>query len=248
MQGTRAETKTLLIAGMAIALAGCSTTLSGTEQTVSVITPNLTGAACKLQDSRKGRWYLPSTPARVTVRKGDGPLIVVCEKEGYETASVRVEGRVAPNEVLGTLPLGVVTGLSGVAFSFLVDGATGAVARYPDEIIVPMKPGAVAQGGGSGAEGLAPAPRRSIQSLIEGLRRLSPMPVAVAAAPIRAEPSPSGQVVKLVHQREEVQIVDTLPSGWVQVAEEGKPIGWIHWTAFPIPRQTVRRAALPVSD
>ncbi len=239
--------KLLMAAGAAALLAGCTSILIGTDQTVSVTTPNLTGAACKLRDSKKGRWYLPSTPGRVTVPRGRGPLSVTCEKAGYQTTTVSVEGRVAPNEIAGALPLAVVAGAAGFGTSLIVDGASGAIAQYPDEIIVPMRSSAVASAGG-GADGPASNSRRGTQSLIEGLPRLSPMPVAVAVAPIRAEPNPTAKVVKLVRWRDEVHIIDTVPSGWVQVAESGIAIGWIHWTAFPIPRQSIRRGIVPASD
>ncbi len=45
-------------------------------------TPQLTGASCKLTDSKSGEWFLPSTPGSATVQKGNGPMNITCEKEG----------------------------------------------------------------------------------------------------------------------------------------------------------------------
>ncbi|MCX7631531.1 MAG: hypothetical protein N2038_14985 [Geminicoccaceae bacterium] len=113
-------------------LAGCATVVSGTSQTVFVETPGVEGASCRLTDSNQGSWYLPRTPGAVTVQKGAGPMNVVCEKQGYETTVVTVEEQLAP-ATLGNIILGGGIGL-------FVDAASGAAERYPDKIVVWMKP------------------------------------------------------------------------------------------------------------
>jgi hypothetical protein len=115
-----------------IPLAACATVVSGTSQTLFVETPRVTGAACRLSDSQQGTWYLPSTPGSVTVRKGYGPLHIVCEKDGYETTIVSGDEEFAP-ATLGNIVLGGAIGI-------FVDAASGAAQRYPDKVVVWMKP------------------------------------------------------------------------------------------------------------
>jgi len=113
-------------------LAGCATVVSGTQQSVFIETPFAEGASCQLHDSKNGSWYLPSTPAAVTVLKGNGPMNITCKKSGYQTATVSADDEFA-GATLGNIILG---GGIGV----FVDAASGAAQKYPDKIIVWMKP------------------------------------------------------------------------------------------------------------
>jgi hypothetical protein len=113
-------------------LTSCASIVSGTQQSVFIDTPHVNGAECKLTDSKNGSWYLPSTPGSTSILKGNGPLNVVCSKEGYETATVSAEEAVA-GATFGNIILGGGIGI-------FVDAATGAAQMYPDKIIVWMKP------------------------------------------------------------------------------------------------------------
>ncbi len=115
-----------------LVLGGCATVVSGTSQTIFVETPGVEGANCRLTDSKKGSWYLPRTPGGVTVQKGDGPLNIVCEKPGYETTTVSVEEEIAA-ATFGNIILGGGIGI-------FVDAVSGAAQRYPDKVVVWMKP------------------------------------------------------------------------------------------------------------
>lgn len=119
------------LAGL-LGVAGCATVVSGTSQTLFIETPSVTGAACRLADSKQGVWYLPATPGAVTVRRGDGPMHVVCEKEGYETTVVTVEEEFAAATLGNVIP--------GGAVGIFVDAVSGAAQRYPDKVVVWMKP------------------------------------------------------------------------------------------------------------
>jgi hypothetical protein len=123
---------TKLLPFVLVALTGCATIVSGTQQSMFVDTPEMTGAQCKLNDSKNGTWYLQSTPGSVTVAKGNGPMNVVCSKAGYEAVSVSVDEDFA-GATLGNVILG---GGIGV----FVDAASGAAQKYPDKVIVWMKP------------------------------------------------------------------------------------------------------------
>ena len=124
--------KAIFTALAAMSLGACSTIVSGTQQSVFVDTPKVDGASCKLTDSKTGTWYLPTTPGSVSVLKGDGPMNVVCNKDGYETGMTSVDESIA-GATFGNIILG-----GGIGF--LVDAASGAAQKYPDKIVVWMKP------------------------------------------------------------------------------------------------------------
>lgn len=93
---------------------------------------NVVDASCELTDKKGGKWYAPSTPGTVTVRKGDGPMSIVCKKEGYKISTLSVDETLV-GATFGNIILG---GGIGV----LVDAASGAAQQYPDQIIVWMEP------------------------------------------------------------------------------------------------------------
>jgi len=114
-------------------LQGCATVTTGTGQTITVITEkDIEGASCELADQAGRVWHVTSTPGEVTVNKGDGPMTVVCHKQGYRDGSVLVDEDVT-GAAYGNILLG---GAIGVA----VDAASGAAQHYPDVIIVWIEP------------------------------------------------------------------------------------------------------------
>lgn len=115
-----------------LSLCGCSTIVSGTQQSVFIETPHANGAECKLTDSKSGSWYLNDTPASITVAKGNGPMNVTCNKKGYKTTTISVDEEVA-GATFGNIILGGGIGI-------LVDAASGAAQKYPDKIVVWIKP------------------------------------------------------------------------------------------------------------
>jgi hypothetical protein len=115
-----------------LALSACATIVSGTQQSLFVDTPHVEGAQCQLKDSKAGAWYLPSTPGTVTVSKGNGPMNIVCKKAGYQTGVVSVDEDVS-GATFGNIILGGGIGI-------FVDAASGAAQKYPDQIVLWMKP------------------------------------------------------------------------------------------------------------
>jgi len=116
-----------------IGATGCATITSGTSQSVMVVTEkDVVDASCELTDKKGGKWYVPETPAAVTVRKGDGPMSVVCRKDGYKVSTLSVDETLA-GATFGNIILGGGIGI-------LVDAASGAAQQYPDNIIVWMEP------------------------------------------------------------------------------------------------------------
>ena len=124
--------KTMILGALSLLLGACASITSGTQQAVFVETPMVNGAVCKLTDSKKGSWYLPASPGSVSVLKGDGPMNVVCDKDGYTTGITSVDEEVA-GATFGNIILGGGIGI-------FVDAATGAAQKYPDKVVVWMRP------------------------------------------------------------------------------------------------------------
>ena len=122
----------LYVLAATIVLANCSTITTGTQQSVFIDTPKVTGATCHLTDSKSGTWDLLTTPGSISVLKGDGPMNVVCNKAGYESGITSVD------ETLVGATLGNI--LIGGGVGFLIDAASGAAQEYPSKITVWMKP------------------------------------------------------------------------------------------------------------
>lgn len=114
-------------------LSGCATIVSGTGQSLTVVTEkSVEDASCELTDKKGGKWYIPHTPGTATVHKGDGPMTVVCKKDGYKTATLMVEESLT-GATFGNIILGGGIGI-------LVDAASGAAQQYPDQVVVWMEP------------------------------------------------------------------------------------------------------------
>lgn len=114
-------------------LTGCATITSGTSQSVNVVTEKeVKEAKCELTDKKGGTWFIPSTPGSASVRKGDGPLSIICQKGGYKTANLMVDETLVP-ATFGNILIGGGVGI-------LVDSMSGAAQQYPEQIIVWMEP------------------------------------------------------------------------------------------------------------
>ena len=124
--------KIISLLGLTLFLSGCSTIVSGTQQSVFIDTPFVEDAKCTLKDSKNGSWYLPATPGSATVTKGNGPMNVVCKKSGYTTGQSQVDDEFA-GATLGNVILGGGIGI-------FVDAASGAAQEYPEKIVVWMQP------------------------------------------------------------------------------------------------------------
>lgn len=109
-----------------LVLTGCATVISGTKQHVNVATNLTEPTECKLRDSA-GANYSLAVPGRLTVKRGNGPLDVVCNNANGLQGQKTVDENLEP-WFFGTLLL-FWPGL-------IVDTLTGAYQRYPDEINV----------------------------------------------------------------------------------------------------------------
>ena len=123
----------LAIICLGLSASGCATVTTGTSQSVSVVTEKgVEGARCELTDSKDGKWFVSNSPGTVTVRKGDGPMTVICKKEGFNSATTMVEESFV-GATLGNVILGGGIGI-------IIDAASGAAQQYPDQIVVWMRP------------------------------------------------------------------------------------------------------------
>lgn len=122
----------LSILGLTLLASGCATVTTGTSQSVTLDTPMVEGAKCELTDKKGGKWYVMETPGTVQVRKGDGPMTVICRKDGYHTTT-RVVAEDLHGATLGNIILGGGIGI-------FVDAMSGAAQQYPDQIVVWMEP------------------------------------------------------------------------------------------------------------
>lgn len=123
----RAIKTTAFLCGF-ITLAGCATIVEGSDQAISVDTPNVAGAQCTL--AQPDMKYYVTTPGTVTVKKSKHNITVTCKKDGFNDGVAVVpstfEGATAGNIILG--------GLIGAG----IDSSSGASNKYPNQIVVTM--------------------------------------------------------------------------------------------------------------
>lgn len=110
-------------------LPACSSVLSGSKQSVTILTPGANGAECSLTDSKGRIWYVENTPGTALVKKGDGPISVICKKEGYEMGVGEI-GEAVSVATAGNIlfPVG-----------FFVDSLTGSGEKYNSSAEIEME-------------------------------------------------------------------------------------------------------------
>lgn len=126
--------KRKFIAALALSavLSGCATIVSGTSQSVLVDVANAPGASCKGTDKKGREYHWPNTPSSATVHKGDGPMVLICEKKGFKRTTFSFDETLV-GSTFGNIILGGGIGI-------LVDAASGAAQEYPSRVSVIMKP------------------------------------------------------------------------------------------------------------
>lgn len=124
------KTRGIVLAASLLSLNACATIVSGSDETVSVTTPDVQAANCKLQNG-KGEWHVTSTPGTTLVKTSTGAMLINCEKPGYENGSA-VFGSNVKGWIFGNLAFG---GIIGV----IIDISTGAGFDYQKDMSVAMK-------------------------------------------------------------------------------------------------------------
>lgn len=77
------------------------------------------------------------------------------------------------------------------------------------------------------------AERQRLAELKEGLMALDAVtPIVNANAIVREQPERGAKKLRELSRNEQVHAIGILPSGWVQIAVEGEPFGWVFKTAL----------------
>lgn len=125
----------LVICSAALILTSCATIFSSTRQTVSVQTiakgKPISGAQCTLTNP-KGTYFLNS-PGTVLIGKAYDPLVIKCEKDGYEPGLVTAASSTGGAAIANILFLGLGTVIGGA-----IDAGSGAAYNYADLITVAL--------------------------------------------------------------------------------------------------------------
>ena len=109
-------------------LSSCASIVSGGRQVVTVVTPDAEGAECSLSDSKGRVWYIEQTPGTALVKRGDGPISVICHKEGFAKGSALVHEKIAGAN-WGNLALG-----PAAPIGYFVDGLSGSAQKYESSV------------------------------------------------------------------------------------------------------------------
>jgi predicted small secreted protein len=117
----------LLFVLCAPVLASCSTITEGSTQQISFKTVGADDANCDVQLGVNDYRYNVMPPQTIWVQKARKPIFVTCVAPGNRVATVTVE-----SEVAGTTAFNLLNAGLGVA----VDGESGALYKYPDEIVI----------------------------------------------------------------------------------------------------------------
>jgi hypothetical protein len=120
------------VIALSLVVSGCAFYLSGPTQTIDIETPGADGAKCTLIDAVDAARHLDGSPGQVTMPSGDGPFTISCGKQGFQTASAMFDESLNL-EVFWNLLNGGVPGI-------YVDGMSGAAQKYPEKIVVWLRP------------------------------------------------------------------------------------------------------------
>src|SRR5512138_504803 len=109
-----------------LAASGCSSIVQGTDQEIAVNT-NPPGASCRLEREGAKIAELAATPGSVTVSKTKHNITIVCDKDGYQTATYINDSGWESGSGAAGIALDVILTLG---ISSAIDSATGADNKY----------------------------------------------------------------------------------------------------------------------
>ncbi len=119
-----------------LALGGCSTIVSGTDQDIAINT-NPVGASCVLMREGKQIGFVPHTPGSVNVSKTKHDITITCDKEGYQTASYINDSGWETGSGAAGIALDVILTFG---ISSAIDSATGADNDYETPVHINLIP------------------------------------------------------------------------------------------------------------
>lgn len=121
--------KRLLVLPAVILLASCASIIEGSTQTLNVSTSPSYASKCTLKGSDYTREF--SAPGTVDVPKSKYPVVITCTPENGSAAGTA--------KVLSDIGAwGYGGAVAGVGVGAVVDSATGASNKYPDNITIPL--------------------------------------------------------------------------------------------------------------
>jgi hypothetical protein len=117
-------------------LSSCATVFHGSNQSVTFTAvdeetkQDLNHVSCNVTDSSGTIYHIKSNPDAVMIPKGNAPLQIKCDKNGYENYTGSI------NDSFDSLAL------LDILFwpTFFVDIATGAIKKYPGHYAISMDP------------------------------------------------------------------------------------------------------------
>lgn len=112
-------------------LAACASVVDGTTQNITVKT-DPAGASCELLRENLTVAVVNPTPGTVNVSKDADDITIVCDKEDFQTAKTTITSKFT-GATFGNIILGGGIGI-------LVDAASGANNRYPENVDMLMTP------------------------------------------------------------------------------------------------------------
>ena len=110
-----------------LGLASCSTVTEGSTQQISFKTVGADNASCDVQLGTNNYLYNVRPPQTIWVQKTRKPIFVSCVAPGNRMAKTTIESEFAGSSSLNFLNAGL---------GMIVDGESGALHKYPDEIII----------------------------------------------------------------------------------------------------------------
>tara|TARA_B100000676_G_C17440136_1_gene513744 strand:+ start:41 stop:517 length:477 start_codon:yes stop_codon:yes gene_type:complete len=126
--GFRIMKKISLILFISFFLYNCASITQGSDQIITVDTPNCPGAQCKLTN-KDGTYFINETPGTVTINKSRSQLSVECSKG--DNKDVTSSSSSVENMAWGNILIGGIIGGG-------VDIATGAAYKYPSLVTHPL--------------------------------------------------------------------------------------------------------------
>jgi hypothetical protein len=118
--------------GLLAALGACSTIVEGRTQQISVNT-DPPGATCDFTREGLKIASVDPTPGTTIVEKTKDDITIVCDKDGYETATL-VDKSGAAAATAGN----IIFGLIGGPVAWIIDSATGADNKYDSPVNVSL--------------------------------------------------------------------------------------------------------------
>lgn len=121
---------------LGLSVGGCSSIVNGTTQDITVNT-NPPGADCVLEREGAEIANVQNTPSTVNVSKTKHDITVVCNKEGYQTATYLNNSGWESGSGAAGIALDVILTLGA---SSAIDSATGADNKYESPINITLLP------------------------------------------------------------------------------------------------------------